>query len=168
MDLDHVWTMTCHGKYMYIITYYNTIYKCVDKRGCTLSVIQALPYDSILPPNVVAGNKCLYMYVYNCEVLYIVDSDTMTLLSTISLQHKAWDIAVSEDDRLHVATYNGVHIYTTDGAYTGQSYLDGKECESLTCISDGYMAVTPNRLILLISHDLHMTAAYKIDMDLIQ
>ena len=167
LDLDYVWTITCHGKYMYITTY-DTIYKCVDKSGCTLSAIQALPYDFIVPPHVVAGNRCLYMYLYNCKMLYIIDSDTMTPLSCISLQHNAWDIAVSEDDRLHVATYNGVHIYTTDGTYTGQSYLDEEECQSIICISDGYMAVMPNGLILLISSDLHTIAAYKINMNLIQ
>ena len=49
------------------------------------------------------------------------------------LEHVVCDIAVSEDDKLHVATEGGVHVYTTDGTCTGQSYLAGEKCMSITC-----------------------------------
>ena len=92
------------------------VYKCVAKSGCTLSPVQAFPFDPVLMPDVVGGNKRLYLHSW--RVLYIIDSDTMTLLSFVLLQHEVLDMAVSEDDKLHIATRNGVHIYTTDGAYT--------------------------------------------------
>ena len=82
----------------------------------------------------------------------------MTLLSISSLQRHPNDIAVSTDDKLHVATYDGVHIYTTDGTYTGQSYLDGQWCESVTCTSNGYAVSVDinsrNVHIAILSHDL--------------
>ena len=106
------------------------------------------------------GNGRLIQY---CRTLYdfiIIDSDTMTLLSISSLQRHPNDIAVSTDDKLHVATYDGVHIYTTDGTYTGQSYLDGQWCESVTCTSNGYAVSVDinsrNVHIAILSHDFNM------------
>ena len=78
----------------------------------------------------------------------------MTLQSTISPRHHAYNIAVSRDDKLHVATRNGVHIYTTDGTPTGQSYLDRVECESITCTSDGYSIVGMEGKVAVVSSDL--------------
>ena len=165
LELDDVWNVTCHAEFVYFVTY-DAVYQCVAKNCCTLSAVQSFPYDHILMPEVVGGNNHLYLYTSN--ILCIIDIDTMTSLPAISLQHDAWDIAVSGDDRLHVATHDGVHIYTADGTYTGQSYLDGRHCNSVTCVGDGYVAVacTPDRLIWLISCDLYVTATYKISMDL--
>ena len=113
----------CHGKHIYVVTCC-AVYKCVEKSNCTLSAVQVFVYSYRLPPFIAIGNGYLYLYKYEArnKAVSIIDSDTMTLLSTILLQHNAWDIAVSCDSRLHVATYmcdNGVHIYTTDGTYTG-------------------------------------------------
>ena len=163
LELDDVLNVTCHGKFVCVTTP-DAIYKCVAKSRYTLSAVQAFPYDYILTPEVVAGNR--YLYLHSCRMLCIVDSDTMTRLSTVSLQHIILDMAVlRDDDKLHVATRDGVHIYTGDGTYTGQSYLDGRHCNSITFVADRCVAVASNTFISLVSHDLTVISTYEINVD---
>ena len=81
-------------------------------------------------------------HLYVCtRSMYIIDSDTMTLISTIPLQYNVLDAAVSRDGKLHAATSKGVRVYTTDGTYTGQSHLDKLTCTSIACTTNGYSIV---------------------------
>ena len=94
--------------------------------------------------------------------MYVIDSDTMTLISTVPLQGDVWDVAVSRDGKLHAATSRGVRVYTADGTYmyTGQSYLDeltcmsSSECMSITCTINGYSIVGMMYRVAVVSSDL--------------
>ena len=81
----------------------------------------------------------------------------MTLVSTISLCHDAYCIAVSQDDKLHVTTNNGVHIYRADGSYTGMVYLEGERCLPIACTSNEYIVVGMKRKVAVVSSDLTST-----------
>ena len=81
----------------------------------------------------------------------------MTLISTLSPCHDAHRIAVSQDDKLHVATDNGVHIYRADGSYTGMVYLEGEDCCTIACTSNGYIVVGMERKVAVVSSDLTST-----------
>ena len=105
-----------------------------------------------------------HLYFTIFDDICVVDSDTMTLQSTISPRHHAYNIAISRDDKLHVATCNGVHIYTTDGTPTGQSYLDRVECESITCTSDGYSIVGMEGKVAVVSSDLTAICILSVDV----
>ena len=66
-------------------------------------------------------------------------------------------IAVSQDDKLHVATNNGVHIYRADGSYIGMVYLDGEHCCTIVYTSNGYIVVGMERKVAVVSSDLTST-----------
>ena len=70
------------------------------------------------------------------------------------------DVAVSKDGKLHAATSRGVHVYTTDGAYTGQSYLDeltctssSVRCMSIACTTNGYSIIGMKDRVAVVSSD---------------
>ena len=73
------------------------------------------------------------------------------------IPHIAYDIAVSQDDKLHVTTDNGVHIYRADGSYTGMVYLEGEDCCTIACTSNGYIVVGMERKVAVVSSDLTST-----------
>ena len=134
--------LLCHNQAIYIAyvePYGIAISKCSIEGSCSLRVT----------------GRCYDGPLYACSVgcnMYVIDSDTMTLISTIPLY--VWDVAVSRDGKLHVATSRGVCVYTTDGTYTGQSYLDKLACMSIACTTNGYSIVGMKDRVAVVSSDL--------------
>ena len=119
----------CHNDILYIRTS-AAIYKYTTDGECLTSINN----DGGWPFGAVGKDDKLYCRSGNGRSIDVIDSDTMTLISTISLRHDAYRIAVSQDDKLHVATNNGVHIYRADGSYTGMVYLEGERLScTITC-----------------------------------
>ena len=59
-------------------------------------------------------------------------------------------------DKKHVISgkyETSVDIYTTDGVYTGMSYLDGRPCWSIACTSNGYIVIGLRYCVAVISSD---------------
>ena len=57
-------------------------------------------------------------------------------------------------DKKHVISEKyetSVDIYTTDGVYTGKSYLDGRRCWSIACTSNGYIVIGLRYCVAVIS-----------------
>ena len=148
-------SLVCHGQVIYIAQYGGAVYRCTIEGDRSLSITTRFyhmrHYISSLD---ISMHVHLYLQYFNSRYVDIIDSDTMTLLSTISLRHYIQDIAISKDNHLHVATDNGVHIYTTDGIYSGQSYLDGERCVSITSTKNGYNIIGMMFRVAIISSDL--------------
>ena len=131
-----------------------TIYKYTTDGEC----LSSLNNDGDWWPGAIGRDgKLYYRSRTNKRNIGIFDSDTMTLISTILLCHDADDIAVSQDDKLHVATDNGIRIYRANGSYTGMVYLDGEDCYSIACTSNGYIVVGMYRKVAVVSSDLTST-----------
>ena len=142
--------LLCHNDILYISTS-AAIYKYTTDGECLTSINN--DGDWLFG----AVGKDDKLYYINRRSIGVIDSDTMTLISTISLCHDPYDIAVSQDDKLHVTTDNGVHIYRTDGSYTGMVYLEGEDCFSIACTSNGYIVVGMKRKVAVVSSDLTST-----------
>ena len=59
-------------------------------------------------------------------------------------------------DKKHVISgkyETSVDIYTTDDIYTGKSYLDGRQCWSIACTSNGYIVIGLRYCVAVISSD---------------
>ena len=169
----HIWSLQCHNEFVYVYEFISdtlcaAVYKCIiEHSGSSLRVIGSCAWvhkghSHVLSHMLDVRGGCLYLST--CIDVFIINSDTMTRLSTVSLQHRIagivvslrhriGGIAVSHDDKLHVATDNGVHVYTTDGTPTGHSYLDGERCVSVTCTSDGYSIVGMEGKVVVVSSD---------------
>ena len=143
--------LLCHNDILYIRTS-TTIYKYTTDGECLTSINN----DGDWWFGAVGKDDKLYCRSGNRSI-GVIDSDTMTLISSISLCHYAHCIAVSQDDKLHVATNNGVHIYRADGSYTGMVYLEGEDCGTTVCTSNGYIVVGMERKVAVISSDLTST-----------
>ena len=144
--------LLCHNDTLYISTS-AAIYKYTTDEECLTSINN----DGDWWFGAVGKDDKLYYISTNRRSIGVIDSDTMTLISTISLCHDACDIAVSQDDKLHVATNNGVHIYRADGSYTGMVYLEGERCWSIARTSNGYIVVGMKRKVAVVSSDLTST-----------
>ena len=160
----------CHNDILYIHTS-AAIYKYTTDGEC----LTFINNDGGWWFGAVGKDDKLYYTSGNRRSIGVIDSDTMTLVSTISLNpiaprahmhlfpyfhpipHIAYDIAVSQDDKLHVTTNNGVHIYRADGSYTGMVYLEGEDCFSIACTSNGYIVVGMERKVAVVSSDLTST-----------
>ena len=118
--------LLCHNDILYIRTS-AAIYKYTTDGECLTSINN----DGDWWFGAVGNDDKLYYLSIFKRSIGVIDSDTMKLVSTKSLCHNACDIAVSQDDKLHVATNNGVHIYRADGSYTGMVYLEGEMCSSI-------------------------------------
>ena len=134
-----IWRLLCHYEAIYIAQCSGTVSKCIIGDNYSLRVTSTYYRSHHYIPSRVIPSKHTYIHYFSNSLVDIIDSDTMTLLSTVSLLQRANDITI--DDKLHIATDNGVHIYTTDGACTGQSYLDGEWCQSVVCTGNGYSVV---------------------------
>ena len=152
INLQSAGDILCHNDILYIRTS-AAIYKYTTDGECLTSINN----DGGWPFGAVGKDDKLYCRSGNGRSIDVIDSDTMTLISTISLRHDAYRIAVSQDDKLHVATNNGVHIYRADGSYTGMVYLEGERCHSITCSSNGYIVVGMERKVAVVSSDLAST-----------
>ena len=144
--------LLCYNDILYISTS-TAIYKYTTDGECLTSINN----DGGWCFGAVGKDDKLYNTSGNRRSIDFIDSDTMTLISTISLCHFANYIAVSQDDKLHVATNNGVHIYRADGSYTGIVYLEGEDCCTIACTSNGYIVVGMERKVAVISSDLTST-----------
>ena len=157
--------LLCHNDILYISTS-AAIYKYTTDGEC----LTFINNDGDWWHGAVGKDDKLYYRSRNGRSIGVIDSDTMTLVSTISLNSIAprthlfsyfhpipHDIAVSLDDKLHVTTNNGVHIYRADGSYTGMVYLEGQRCRSITCTSNGYIVVVMERKVAVVSSDLTST-----------
>ena len=145
--------LLCHNQGIYIAQY-DAISKCSIEGSCSLRVTGRcyLPYGYYRISSLAINDGPLYV-CSGCN-MYVIDSDTMTLISTIPLQYNVVDVAVSKDGKLHAATRRGVRVYTTDGTYTGQSYLDELNCMSITCTTNGYSIVGMMDRVAVVSSDL--------------
>ena len=150
IKLQSVRGLLCHNDILYISTS-AAIYKYTTDGECLISINNDGGWWF---GAVGKGDK---LYYRSGRSIGVIDSDTMTLISTISLCHGAHCIAVSQDDKLHVATDNGVHIYRADGSYTGMVYLEGEICSSIACTSNGYIVVGMKRKVAVVSNDLTST-----------
>ena len=144
--------LLCHNDTLYIRTS-AAIYKYTTDGECLTSINN----DGDWWFGAVGKDDKLYYRSRNGRSIGVIDSDTMTLISTISLCHDAHCIAVSQDDKLHVTTNNGVHIYRADGSYSGIMYLEGERCWSIACTSNGYIVVGMKRKVAVVSSDLTST-----------
>ena len=152
INLQSAVGLVCHNDILYIRTS-AAIYKYTTDGECLTSINN----DGDWWLGAVGKDDKLYCISRNGRSIGVIDSDTMTLISTISLCHDAYRIAVSQDDKLHVATDNGVHIYRADGSYTGMVYLEGEDCCSIACTSNGYIVVGMKRKVAVVSSDLTST-----------
>ena len=143
--------LLCHNDILYIRTS-TAIYKYTTDGECLTSINNNGDWWI----GAVGKDDKLYYRSINRSIS-VIDSDTMTLISTISLCHLAYDIAVSQNDKLHVATKNGVHIYRADGSYTDMVYLEGERCWSIACTGNGYIVVGMERKVAVVSNDLTST-----------
>ena len=146
--------LLCHNQAIYIADPYgSTISKCSIEGSCSLRVTGRcyLPLGYYGISSLAINDGPLYV----CSVgLYVIDSDTMTLISTIPLQYNVWDVAVSRDGKLHAAAIDrGVRVYTANGTYTGQSYLDELTCMSIACTTNGYSIVGMEDRVAVMSSD---------------
>ena len=148
----HVGDLLCHNDILYIRTS-AAIYKYTTDGECLTSINN----DGGWWFGAVGKDDKLYCISRIGRSIGVIDSDTMTLVSTISLCHYAFDIAVSQDDKLHVTTNNGVYIYRADGSYTGMVYLEGEDCCTIACTSNGYIVVGMERKVAVVSSDLTST-----------
>ena len=144
--------LLCHNDILYIRTS-AAIYKYTTDGECLTSINN----DGDWWFGAVGKDDKLYYRSRSRRNIGVIDSDTMTLISTISLCHDGYDIAVSQNDKLHVTTDNGVHIYRADGSYTGMVYLEGERCLSIACTSNGYIVVGMERKVAVVSSDLTST-----------
>ena len=144
--------LLCHNDILYIRTS-AAIYKYTTDGECLTSINN----DGDWWFGAVGKDDKLYYRSRSRRNIGVIDSDTMTLISTISLCHDGYDIAVSQNDKLHVTTDNGVHIYRADGSYTGMVYLEGERCWSIACTSNGYIVVGMERKVAVVSSDLTST-----------
>ena len=151
INLQSVGGLLCHNDILYISTS-AAIYKYTTDGECLTSINN--DGDSLWFGAVGKDNK---LYYTSGRSIGVIDSDTMTLLSTVSLCYDAYDIAVSQDDKLHVTTNNGVHIYRADGSYTGVVYLEGEDCGTIACTSNRYIVVGMERKVAVVSSDLTTT-----------
>ena len=142
--------LLCHNDILYISTS-AAIYKYTTDGECLTSINNDGDWFGA-----VGKDDKLYCRSGNRSI-GVIDSDTMTLISTISLCHYAHCIAVSQDDKLHVTTDNGVHIYRADGSYTGMVYLEGEDCGTIACTSNEYIVVGMERKVAVVSSDLTST-----------
>ena len=151
INLQSVRDLLCHNDILYISTS-ATIYKYTTDGECLTSINN----DGDWWFGAVGKDDKLYYRSVNRRSIGVIDSDTMTLISTISLCHDAYRIAVSQDDKLHVTTGNGVHIYRADASYTGMVYLEGERCRFIACTSNGYI-VEMERKVAVVSSNLTST-----------
>ena len=156
----HIYNLLCYNKFLYIAQWDGNNYalhKCIIEKNSSLRAIGSYIGTALLPM-LHAAIKGRHLYcirtVGDDDAVDVIDSDKMALLSTRPLEHIVYDIAVSEDDKLHVATEGGVHIYTTDGTCTGQSYLAGEKCKSITCTSNKYSIVGMKYKAAVVASDL--------------
>ena len=152
INLQSAGDLLCHNDILYIRTS-AAIYKYTTDGECLTSINN----DGDWWYGAVGKDDKLCYRSRNGRSIGVIDSDTMTLISTISLCHYAYDIAVSQDDKLHVATNNGVHIYRADGSYSGMVYLEGERCWCIACTSNGYIVVGMERKVAVVSSDLTST-----------
>ena len=151
VELQSEGGLLCHNNILYIDTE-DTIYKCTTG-GKYLS---SLDNDGGWALATKKDGKLYCTSIDNERSLGVIDNDTMTLVSTISLRHNVNDIAISRDDRLHVATNKGICVYKADGSYTGVMYLRGEMCYSIASTSNGY-AVGLKGKVAIVSSDLAST-----------
>ena len=153
--ISHIMRLLYHNQAIYIAQYDGTISKCSIEGSCSLKVTGRcyLPSYRYHWISLAINDGSLY-YVGSVGCMHVIDSDTMTLISTIPLQGDVWDVAVSKDGKLHVATIRGVGVYTTDGTYTSQSYLDELTCTSIACTTNGYSIVGMKGRVAVVSSDL--------------
>ena len=161
--------LLCHDEFVYIVQWFGahtgaTIYKCIVERGDSLRAIGSCSWSNDRYRRMLSHMldiKDGYLYSSTSTDIYVVDTETMTLLSTVPLPcSQATDIAISDDGKIHVATVSGVRVYTIDGIYTGLSYLDGVFCASIACTSDGYSVVGMEGKVAIMYGDL--TSVYYI------
>ena len=146
--------LLCHNQAIYIAQ--DAISKCSIEGSCSLRVTgrwNLLPYTYYRMSLAINGGL-LYVCSVGTRSMYSIDSDTMTLISTIPLQYNVRDAAVSRDGKLHAATSRGVRVYTTDGTYTGQSYLDKLTCISIAHTTNRYSIVGMKDRVAVVSSDL--------------
>ena len=132
IKLQSVRGLLCHNDILYITTS-AAIYKYTTDGEC----LTFINNDGYWWFGAVGKDDKLYYISINRRSIGVIDSDTMTLISTLSLCHDAYCIAVSQDNKLHVATDNGVHTYRADGSYTGMVYLEGERCRFIACVTPG-------------------------------
>ena len=148
INLQSAGGLLCHNDILYIRTS-AAIYKYTTDGECLTFINNGGFFGAV--------GKDDKLYYKSGRSIGVIDSDTMTLISTIPLCHDAYHIAVSQDDKLHVTTDNGVHIYRADGSYTGMVYLEGEDCWSIACTSNGYIVVGMERKVAVVSSDLTST-----------
>ena len=152
--------LLCHNENIYIAHQDSRqfhIYKCAMEDSSSLRVSNSNSYP---PQNMIhlplsplcSWPKALAIKdgkIYCTTTIFnitIFDSDTLALISNIAIEgHVPNGIVIPDDDNLHLATGNGVHIYTTDGAYV-QSYLDEVYCRSIACTNSGYILVMTEQI----------------------
>ena len=159
----HITRLLYHDGLVYVVQWFGlhigaAIYKCNIEHNSSLRVVGS--YTCTTRHRHMLSHmlriKGGYLYSSTSTNIDVIDSNTMTLLSTIMLPCTCGitDIATSKDNKMHVATVNGVRVCTTDGTFTGQSYLDGVFCVSITCTSDGYSIVGMKEKVAVVSSDL--------------
>ena len=165
-----IWSLVCHKEFVYIVRWDvdigTAVYKCVVEQNGSLRAVGSFMwhrYMYMLTHMLHADTRGGRLYFTTVTNIYVIDSATMTQLPTLSVQRFVTGMAVSCDDKLHVATRNGVHVYTTDGTPTGQSYLNGKRCKSISCTSDGYSIVGMEGKVVVVSSDLISILSVNVD-----
>ena len=152
-----------HNEYIYIMLSTGTVYKCIIEE----SALEVTSWYSHGPQSTRMWRMLTISetgLLYHCDgrsCLSIIDTHTMEHVrsSKYLLCYKG-DMAITQD-QLHIANVRGVHIYTTDGVYTGQSYLCGMRCVSITCTNNGYNIVGMMEKVAVVSSN-DLTSIYYI------
>ena len=158
--LKRLCCLVCHKDYVYITEKGRTIHKYAIENSHTLrqvSLCHTHRRNEHFTSDSVAISRIGLLY--HCDgrsYLPIVNTHTMELQSSKYLDHYQYDMAIKYD-QLHVATKSGIHIYTSDCKYTGESYLNGEVCGSVACTSHGYTIVGMKNKIAIVSQDLEST-----------
>ena len=171
----HIEVLLCHDGFIYIVQWFGshigaTIHKCAIERSSGLRAIGSYTCSTRRKHMLshMLDMRGGHLYFSTSTNIDIIDSDTMTLVSTILLPCLfVIDIAVAEGGVMHIATVDGVRVctHTTESprARAGQSYLRGVFCMSIRCTSDGCSIVGMKEKVVVVSRDLtpvyHISAA---------
>ena len=150
--------LLCHNECIYITQFGGTVNKCAIEHSNTLRVISCYQHEYSLfqaTCRYTISNTGLLYHSDDRNRLSVIDTSNMKLQSSGFLlsRHYIYGMAVRHD-QIQVATDDGVYIYATDGTYTGQSYLNGEMCTSITCASNGYSIVGMDDKVAIVSSDL--------------
>ena len=161
----------CWDEFIYVL-HYGTVSKCVidddNLKVTVMSSHQVNMLQSSCEPAIAIKRGCVFIMYFGTVgfnsgwCIALIDSDTMTLLSTTPLAHVpslfARDIAVSVDNKLHIVSADGVYVYTMDVIHTGQVYLQhegadfsGDNSWAIRCTNNGYSIVTMEHRLAVVS-----------------